>query len=205
VTEVIDAPPSLRDFEKQQVTVRFRDLRGIKEGEELVLFTEPYWFGETLGVNEKGSIGKGNALYDTPRLHEFIAQGHARITDNELRRVLKSSPVVVSGKVVRINEVTNEDKGLTEHDAEWKEAEIEVDQVLKGDAAGKILKVMYASGRDVMFFRSPKLAVGDEGIFMVQTADVRTAGFLHNDRVITDPSGFLKGRENLGKIKSLLK
>jgi len=205
VEDVLDAPASLRQFQNQQVTVRFRDMKPITEGEELVLFTEPYWYGESLGVRETGLYPRGAALFESSRLRGVIAQEHARAGDNELRRVLKASSVVVAGKVVRTSEIHVPDQGLTEHDPEWNEAEIEVDEVLKGDVAGKTLKIVFAGGKDIMYYRAPKLGVGDEGIFMIQTADSSMARTLQNERVLIDPSGFVRGRESLARIKRLLK
>ena len=205
VVDVLDAPTSLRHFQNQQVTVRFRDMQAITEGEELVLFTEPYWYGESLGVREMGLYAKGGTLFESSRLRGAIAQEHARVGENELRRVLKASSVVVTGKVVRTSEINLPDQGLTEHDPEWKEAEIAIDEVLKGDVSGKTMKIVFAGGKDIMYYRSPKLGVGDDGIFMIQTADSSTARILQNERVLIDPSGFVKGRESLGKIKRLLK
>jgi hypothetical protein len=58
VSEVIDAPAVLSRMSGEQVTVQFRDVHSVKVGEERLFFTDPYWLGESIGVREKGSVGK---------------------------------------------------------------------------------------------------------------------------------------------------
>ena len=167
-----DAPENLKESGDQQITVRFTDITKMKEGEERLFFTEPYSYCESLGVDEKGSYTKGEQLYDkSKRLSQFIDQAKNNQSDSQLISNLKIAPLVVAGKVVQINKLRGEVKELTEHDPQWTEVEIDVSDVLKGKVDGNRIKVIYSGSNDVMFYRSPKFNMGDEGIFIIEKTD----------------------------------
>ena len=120
VTEVIDAPPSFQNLSGQQVTVRFSDINKVKVGEEKVFFTEPYWIGESIGVVEKGSIAKGEKLYDKKDITNYIRQARTRQDDEQIKKLLKDSKLAFTGRVTRIYVPEGYKRQATEHDPEWK-------------------------------------------------------------------------------------
>jgi hypothetical protein len=205
VTEVIDAPEFLQNVSGQQVTVRFTEINKVNVGEERMFFTEPYWIGETLGVTEIGSLLKSDKLYESKEILTYIKQAREKQADEQLGKILKDSRTVIAGKVLKISEPEGKVKTATEHDPEWKEAEIQIDQTLKGKIESKTVKILFASGKDVMFFQAPKFKEGDEGIFIIQQTDPQTLKLLRNENMIMDPLGFVKGKENTKRIETLLK
>ena len=205
VTEVIDAPLSLRHIAGQQITVRFSEGTKPHAGEERIFFTEPYWIGESLGVTEKGSIMKGDKLYDSKEISSYIRQARAKQDDEQLKNLLDSSKLVVTGKVIKINIPKGYIRMATEHDPEWREAEIQTEEILKGKTEGKMVRILFASSKDLMFLEAPKLKAGDEGIFITQTTDPTTAKLLQNEYMLLEHSSFLKGKEKIQKIRSLLR
>ena len=205
VTEVIEAPESFSNISGQQITIRFADINKVNVGEEKIFFTEPYWIGEAIGVEEKGSVSKSSELYNDKEMSSHLKRARDNQDDEQLKNALKEAKLVITGKVAKINEVQGKITGLTEHDPEWKEAEVEVDETIKGNNEGKTVKILFASGKDVMFFQAPKFQPGDEGIFIIQQTDKQTAKQLKNDNMIIEPIGFIKGKEKVKRIKSLLK
>jgi hypothetical protein len=182
VTEVIEAPESFPSISGQQVTVRVTDINKVKVGEERLFFTDPYWIGESIGVREIGSVMKGDKLYENKDISSLIKQGRDKQGDEQLGKTLKGARLVVTGKVVKISEPEGKIRIGTEHDPEWKEAEIQIDETLKG-TADKTVKILFASSKDVMFFKAPKFKEGDEGIFIIQQTDSQTAKLLRNDNM----------------------
>ncbi|MFN8257807.1 MAG: hypothetical protein U0W24_19075 [Bacteroidales bacterium] len=205
VTEVIDAPESFKNITGQQITVRFSDIKQVKAGEERMFFTEPYFIGETLGVIEKGSVLKGEKLYESKDILSYITAVRAKQDDEQLKRYMLESKLVITGRVVSVNEPEGNQRMATEHDPEWKEAEIQIDECLKGKLEVKSVKILFASGHDVMFYQSPKFTKGDEGIFIVRQTDSRTLKLLRNDNMLIDKDGFIRGKEKVEHIKKLLK
>ncbi len=94
---------------------------------------------------------------------------HYLQTDS-LATELKRATLIVKGKVV---EAGIEDKGLpkaiSEHDPDLRCAIIEPRSVLKGTDRAKRIKVYYAASEDVLWYDSPKLARGQEAVFLLQT------------------------------------
>jgi hypothetical protein len=204
VTEVIEAPESFPNVSGQQVTVLFTEINRVKVGQERMFFTDPYWIGESIGVREIGSVMKGDKLYENKDISSLMKQARGKQGDEQLEKTLKDARLVVSGKVVKISTPERKAPMGTEHDPEWKEAEVQIDETLKGKA-DKTVKTLFASSKDVMFFQSPKFKEGDEGIFIIQQTDSETAKLLRNENMVIDPSGFITGKEKARHIKSLIK
>jgi hypothetical protein len=59
-------------------------------------------------------------------------------------------------------------KRFTEHDPNWQEAIIHVDEGLKGATAGERVVVRFPGSRDVAFVATPRFAAGQEGTFLLQ-------------------------------------
>ncbi|HEX9668897.1 MAG TPA: hypothetical protein VGC93_05375 [Thermoanaerobaculia bacterium] len=58
---------------------------------------------------------------------------------------------------------------ITEHDPQWREAEIEVDAVEKGPRKRKVV-VRFPGSDDVRWYKAPKFQPGQEGVFILQKA-----------------------------------
>ncbi len=82
--------------------------------------------------------------------------------EDELKPYLKTSPLVVVGKVVEINAATSR----REDAAQWQVAMVKVSQTLKGDPRQEVL-VVFAASNDRTWHDSPKLTVGQESIFIL--------------------------------------
>ncbi len=204
ISDIIEAPESFPNFKGEQITVRFSDISKVKVGEERMFFTDPYWIGESLGVNENGSVLKDDHLYQSKDIISHIK--HARINQDDirLRKLLKDAKLVIAGKVIRVQKPEGQFSIVTEHNPEWREAEIQVDETLKGIVEGKTIKILFASGKDVMFFQAPKLKEGDEGIFIISQTDDLTKKQMTNENTMTEPESFILGKDRAKHIKSLI-
>jgi len=63
---------------------------------------------------------------------------------------------------------------ITEHDPQWREAEIEVDEVEKGPRKRRVV-VRFPGSDDVRWYRAPKFQPGQEGVFILQKATEQPA------------------------------
>lgn len=204
VLDVINAPASFRPISGSQVTVHFTDISKVRVGEERIFFAEPYWIGESLGVREKGSIAKSNKLYYSKEISSFIALARSKQEDERLKGFMKTSALIITGKVLNTAVPEGYRRTATEHDPDWREAEVEIDGFLKGEVNGKTVRILFSSSRDVMFHASPKLKSGDEGIFITHPTDTLMAKRLRSQYMILDKSGFIRGKEGVSRIRSLL-
>ena len=204
VSEVIDAPDAFRNIAGQQVTIRFSDINKMNVGEERIFFTDPYWIGESLGATEKGSISSNDKLFENRDISKLINQARTKQDDEKLRMLLRESKITVTGKVIRVTKPDSQPMIGSEHDPEWREAEIQIDETLKGKAAGQTIKILFSASKDVMFFEAPKFREGDEGIFIIKQADPQTSRLMRNENILTEPSAFIRGKDRVSHIKTLL-
>ena len=86
----------------------------------------------------------------------------------DLKERLASARDVVVGRVVAIRPVAKTGP-ISEHDPDTHIATIEITESLKG-AATKQLDVRFQASMDVAWFGSPKLHVGQDGVFLAQPA-----------------------------------
>jgi len=148
---------------------------------------------------------KSDKLYEDKKILSYIKQARLKQDDEQLSIILNNSKLVISGKVVKVNEIKGKTSIGTEHDPEWKEAEIQIDEVIKGKAESKNIKILFASSKDVMYFQSPKFNKNDEGIFMIQQTNPQTAKNFLNENMVIESKGFIVGKERASHIKSLIK
>src|SRR5262245_63783388 len=56
---------------------------------------------------------------------------------------------------------------ITEHEPKWREAILQVDEVLKGAPPGRRLVVKFPASSDVMWYGAPQLQAGQEGFLLL--------------------------------------
>ena len=74
-------------------------------------------------------------------------------------------------------------KRISEHDPDWQEAIIQVEDGIKGAQAGERVVVRFPGSPDVAWVGTPKFAVGQEGTFL-----------LHKDSTTGSPLTMIAGR-----------
>src|SRR3989441_923334 len=103
-------------------------------------------------------------------------------------QVLERAAMVVAGRVeqVRPAELARapaRPKRISEHDPDWQEAIIQVEDGIKGAQAGERVVVRFPGSPDVAWVGTPKFAVGQEGTFL-----------LHKDSTTGSPLTMIAGR-----------
>jgi hypothetical protein len=196
VDEVYRAPDMLGDLSGSEVTVQLREDEPLQAGQQAVFFTKPWLYGEGVAVVEverrevRGGRGAAAASART-RMGEQVAAAVANQSDEALRQRVAAADAIVVGRVVNAEPVAGEQgqaaaagadvapggTRVSEHDPQWWQASIAVESVAKGTlprppaAAGAgvqpTVTVTFANSMDVMWFDSPKLRVGEEGVWFL--------------------------------------
>src|SRR2546429_7046055 len=96
--------------------------------------------------------------------------------------------MVVAGRVEQVRPADlgaapTRPQRITEHDPDWQEAIIQVDDGIKGAQAGERVVVRFPGSRDVAWVGTPRFAPGQEGTFL-----------LHKDSVTGSPLAMVAGR-----------
>lgn len=195
--EVLFGAQLYRGFHGQNVTVRTLDGAELKPGDRLVFFANAWHYGESLGLVEVGRAPGTEA----GALRSAVERSRAASADRELKGRVDAAQLVVTA---RVSSVKERPRVVSEHDPQWTEAEIEVQEVLKGTAAaaGGKTTVVFPGSDDVMWYRVPKLTPGQQGVFVLRSgvAGPRAAPSVHG---LSEPEDLLPVSE-AARVKALL-
>jgi hypothetical protein len=195
IDEVLDAPEALRDFAGQPVTVRLESGQTVEDGKDYVFHTDSWLYGAGLAV-----IATSVEPIGAESVSRLRAEASSRPVE-KVRARADRADLVVTGQVKEVRQVEPLPGKISEHDPDWQEAVIRVDQVVGGKAsrtaaAGQDVVVRFAASRDVKWARAPKFPVGQEGVWMLgektqEHAALRAAAAVpSNHYLVLDPQDF---------------
>jgi hypothetical protein len=207
VTEVIALPETMNGLRIEQVTLRFKNTGDFREGDEMLFFTSPYYYGETIAADLSSALPATDKLFTDLKLKEYAGMIQQAESDRKIADMLKTARIVAEGRVIAVRDMEYKGRGLTEHDPLWKIAEIRVTGDLKGGTGKETLQVLFPSTMDVAFEGVPKLRVDDSGIFVLGEPDTATLKAYGLPRLnLLDASGnFFRDKVQIDKIKELIK
>lgn len=167
IDEILHGPPVLNGFAGREITVVFKESGTAEAGESSVIFATSWLYGESLAVVEVGRMepGKRNNMRDE------VNEAYQRLGDERLLERIVAAELVIAGKVLKTEPAPEEilrRMPISEHNPEWKEAEIELAAVLKGRHESKRVSIFFPSTTDAAWHESPKFKAGDEGIWVLQ-------------------------------------
>lgn len=232
VDEVFKAPEILGNFAGQTITVKLGDEENVKKGEEAIFYTNGWIFGETIAVE---SLGHSRVEANTKNLAAARVNPFKSLKDDIIKNRLETADAVVIGRVtsVRLPEEnfasskvrsmvkseTGKRRPISEHDPQWREAVVEVSNADKGGSGENQIVVRFPASDDVRWYRAPKFAAGQEGVFILHktepasiTAARRVAATVTHDEAETTEATYtalhpedFQPLRNSPEIKTLIK
>lgn len=187
VDEVLEKPAAVALAAGDSVTVETGRPGSLKAGTQATFYTTGWIFGKGVAVREVGhEPGRSPVVAVDQR--DAVVRARREVNDADLRAHIQKAAMVVAGRVeqVRPAELTaapTRPKRITEHDPDWQEAIIQVEQGLKGAQAGDQVVVRFPGSPDVAWVGAPKFTVGQEGTFL-----------LHKDSTTGSPLAMIAGR-----------
>jgi hypothetical protein len=183
VDVVVNGPPDLTGFLGQEITVELSSDRKVSVGQKMVFHTAAWIFGASVAVRSLREEPVESRSAKTSRKAVAAKAAHA----NAIRPPhFSDADLVVSGKVVKVRipadtgaarrRTIKTPSPITEHDPVWREAVIQVDDVLKGENKAKQVTVRFPDSSDVMFHGAPKFEPGQEGYFMLHKGEAQRTG-----------------------------
>lgn len=203
VDEVFYAPEDLSHYTGQDITVQLGGRKKVKKGQQAVFYTNGWLFGESVAVQsvDHREVGKSPAAFT-----QAGGDPIENLANKDLRARVANADLIVSGKVTSVRLPTDAaalaagstpSGFISEHDPDWRIAEVQFHDVHKGSHAGKTATVRFASSNDVMWHDAPKFHPGQEGFFTLHkdeataAASVRAAlGADTGDYVALHPTDF---------------
>ena len=175
VDETIQAPKPLSHYTGREITVQLADPSEFKVGDKAVFFADAWVFGKN-GVAVR-SLGHHPAGPMTEALRTPGSNAVTNLEDRDTQAHYDAADLVVSGRVVNVR-VPGKPPGSPrprEHDPDWGEAVVQIDQVHKGDKGKKEVVVRFPQSYDRMWAKRPKFQQGAQGHFMLHKAGAEEA------------------------------
>jgi hypothetical protein len=187
VDNVLEKPAAVALAPGDSVTVETVQPGSLKPGLQATFYTTGWVFGRGVAVREVGHE-PGRSPVVVADQQEAVARARLEVNDADLKAHIQRAAMVVAGRVeqVRPAELTaapTRPKRITEHDPQWQEAIIQVQDGIKGAQAGEQVVVRFPGSRDVAWVGAPRFTVGQEGTFL-----------LHKDSTTGSPETRIAGR-----------
>jgi hypothetical protein len=181
VDEVIHAPEALAHYAGQDITVRLDTRKRLKAAEQATFYTNAWLFGESVAVQ---ALDIQDVTASTSRAARGMGDPVRRLAQRDLQSRFAHAKLVVSGRVTSVRvprdlaaarsargSQTPLTRRISEHDPDWRIAEIQVDQVHKGRFQKDNVSVRFPRSEDVMWHDAPKFHPGQAGFFMLYKAE----------------------------------
>jgi hypothetical protein len=151
-------------------TVTLRSANGPPaKGERALFVTDPWLYAEGVAVIERGRVPVEG---DSPEEMRSMEEELAAIELAPLRARVRDADAVVVGSVVRLGPLDRKQTPDSEHDAMWWEAEITVEETLKGEAK-RTIRLVFPTSTDVVWYGWPRPAPNQRAVFVLRTAEHR--------------------------------
>lgn len=202
VQEVIRAPEELAQLAGLRVTVVLQTPGEPAVGDTAVFFTHTLVVADSLVVQEVDHEPAVEGVVPVEGLADALVK-----SDNEpVQARLEQADAVVLGTVTKVEPSTVAGPpSFREHDPHWWDAELHVEQVLKGDLKSDTVTVLFPSSLDIAWYDAPKYHEGQRGIFALHSDDTTRAAAAQRGEVYltVDPNDF-QPAEDEGRVRSLL-
>ena len=165
IDEVLHSTPELRGLGGRHAVLLSEHGETFKSGEEFVFFTDIVSLGDHLVVRE---LGHRRA---TSEAREEISEMLRAAAERPLAERVRRAVLIVTGSVTSARVLERPFPPRSEHDPEWAIARVAVRAALKGRKPKGEIEVLYASSRDIAWYKSPKLHEGASGIFILHVVE----------------------------------
>ena len=186
VDQVFEKPSAVSLMKGDSVTVLparagSPDSPPLNPGMQATFYTTGWIYGRWITVREVGHEAIGPQLATVAGTgtaqQDLVAKARQQVNDADLKARIQAAAMVVVGRVEQLRPMEYgprptgapaRPRRFTEHDPNWQEAIIHVDEGLKGATAGERVVVRFPGSRDVAFVGTPRFAAGQEGTFLLQ-------------------------------------
>lgn len=183
VEDVFDKPAALHLAAGDSVTVEPLDST-LKSGARATFYTTGWVFGRGVAVREMAHETMP-AQQTLAGARDSFLRLQRQVNDSTLAERVRGADMIVVGRVETIQAPTllTPRHRITEHDADWQEAVIAVDSMIKGPSSTRVV-VRFPGSRDIAWHRLPKFTAGQSGTFL-----------LRRDSLSGAPRAMLAGRQ----------
>jgi len=184
---VLEKPAAVALAAGDSVTVETVRAGSVKPGTQATFYTTGWIFGRGVAVREVGHE-PGRSPVVVADQEAAVAKARLDLNDADLKAHIDRAAMVVEGRVQQVRPAElaaapAHPRRITEHDPQWQEAIIQVQDPIKGAQPGEQVVVRFPGSHDVAWVGTPKFAEGQEGTFL-----------LHVDSTTGSPQAMIAGR-----------
>ena len=185
VDRVVSAPQMFASLGGHDVTVRFRAPVSLAKGNTLTFFANGWIFGASVALDVVGVAQETGAQ----AIAGAVRGSRSASKDNALSARLASATLGVVGTVASVQRSAAGTTHISEHDPDWQEATINVDEVIKGRPGVKQATVLFPNSDDVRWHDIRKYAAGQQGIWLLQPGVKQDAAGISPKVLASVPAG----------------
>ncbi|HET6929187.1 MAG TPA: hypothetical protein VFI45_02610 [Candidatus Acidoferrum sp.] len=185
---ILKKPTAVMLREGENVTVLVKDPAKFPRGAHAKFYTDGWIFGSGVSVKELGHEIRETILAANEEriLSERI---NRQIEDQDLRSRVNSADIIVVAQVLEIRpwaapSSDTRRRYISEHDPQWQEAVLEIQEALKGAESHLKIVLRFASSYDVAWVNSPKFKPGEQRLFL-----------LAKDHITGEPKALVSGSQ----------
>lgn len=187
VDKVLEKPAAVGLAEGDSVTVETVRAGSLNPGIQATFYTTGWIFGRGVAVREVGHE-PGRSPVVVKDQEAAVAKARLEVNDADLKAHVDRAAMVVEGRVQQVRPAElaatpTHPRRITEHDPQWQEAIIQVQDGIKGAQPGEQVVVRFPGSHDVAWVGTPRFAEGQEGTFV-----------LHVDSTTGSPHAMIAGR-----------
>jgi hypothetical protein len=176
VDEVIRAPEVLSQYAGHEITVDLAGRQKLRVGQQAMFYASGWIFGDSIAVQ---AVDHPPVEAAHVTMAAIAGDPVGNLANHDAKSRFDGAEVVISGQVVSVNLPAGQARAVmlaggaspsdpvSEHDALWREAVIQVHAVHKGRHGGKRAVVRFPASQDVLWHQAPKFQAGQEGFFML--------------------------------------
>jgi hypothetical protein len=171
--QVLEKPAAVALNPGDSITVQTVRAGSLKPGTQATFYTTGWIFGQGVAVREVGHE-PGHSPVVVADQQEAVSRARLEVNDAELKVRIQKAAMVVAGRVEQVRPAelaappSTRPRRISEHDAQWQEAIIQVQDGIKGAQAGERVVVRFPTSLDVAWVGTPKFVVGQEGTYILQ-------------------------------------
>jgi hypothetical protein len=231
VDQIIQAPEPFSEYAGRDITVQLSGQGKVKEGQQLIFYTNGWLYGDSIAVQSLGQEPVGGGPDASGATAMAMAPGDPvkKHQDQVMKSQVDSADLIVSGTVTNVRVpaaqaggggiMTGSGSGTeaaanqppdipkSEHDPMWREAVINIASKEKGDHNDQQVVVLFPSSEDVAWHRAPKFTPGQQGVFFLHkkqlTGNLAVPGGQVGDVYTALHSADFQSIDRLGDVQAM--
>ncbi len=185
VERVVSAPEMFRALGGHQITARFKKAGDIQRGRSLTFFANGWVFGASVAVD----VIATSAVSDERAAASMVRSADTAAGETVLRERIDSAEAVVAGRVTTVAKSDTGPTHFSEHDPDWHEATIDVDEVLKGRKGTRQVTVLFPRSDDIRWHKVAKYGTGQQGVWLLQPGQKQQTRGIPPKQMAAVPAG----------------